>query len=100
MRKKDQKTENKVVHIDSRRKRSGEKGSVTALLYDTHQAAHAIQNKTCLLCHAQKLCVNKTGLCAACYETLSPKDKKIADKEAGHKTIEIKVRDDRWKEED
>lgn len=101
MKNKDPRNDNKVVHIDTRRKGSSrEKGSVTSLLNDTHQAACAIQTKTCLLCKAQKLCVNKTGLCASCYSSLSSKEKRIADREAGHKTIEVKVTDDRWNDKD
>ena len=97
MTKKNHKNNDKVVNIDSVRKGRKEKGSPTAKLSDTHLAARAIQTKTCLLCQTQKLCVTKTGLCASCYSTLSPRDKKIADSEARHKTIEISVTDDRWK---
>jgi hypothetical protein len=95
--KKDQNKNDKVVNIDSARKGRKEKDSPAAILADTHLAARAIQTKTCLLCQAQKLCVTKTGLCASCYSTLSPRDKKIADSEARHKTIEVTVTDDRWK---
>lgn len=93
-----QKKSTKVVHIEKIRKEREEKGSIIALLKDTRKAALAIQNRTCLICHTKKLCVNKTGLCAACYHNLSPKEKKGADKEAQHKIIEIKVIDDRWED--
>ncbi len=98
MTKKDQKNEHKVVDIETVRKGKKQKGTATAMLSDTHLAARAIQNKTCLMCHAQKLCVNKTGLCASCYSTLSPREKRVADREAAHKMIEVKVTDDRWKD--
>lgn len=98
MTKKDQKNEHKVVDIETVRKGKRQKGTATAMLSDTHLAARAIQNKTCLMCQAQKLCVNKTGLCASCYSTLSPREKRVADREAAHKIIEVKVTDDRWKE--
>lgn len=98
MTKKDQKNEHKVVDIETVRKGKRQKGTATAMLSDTHLAARAIQNKTCLMCQAQKLCVNKTGLCASCYSTLSPREKRVADREAAHKIIEVKVTDDRWKD--
>ena len=100
MTKKDQNKNDKVVDIESVRKGRKGKGSPTALISDTHLAARAIQTKTCLLCHTQKLCVTKTGLCASCYSTLSPGEKKIADREARHKSIEVTVTDDRWKHDD
>ena len=96
MKKKVQKNDRKVVNIDTVRQQKRGKGSLMALLLDTRQAAHAIQHKTCILCHARKLCVNKTGLCASCYSELSPKEKQVADHEAEHKIIEVTVTDDRW----
>ncbi len=100
MGKKNQNNDSKVVHINTLRKGKQAKNSVVVLLHDTRRAAKAIQNKTCLLCHEQKLCVNKTGLCASCYNNLSPEEKRIADSEAGHKIIEVKVLDDRWNDGD
>jgi hypothetical protein len=88
----------KIVHLEQVRKARGGEGSVFALLKDTKRIAMAIQQRTCALCNMMKMCVNKTGLCAACYLNLSPKEKKIADEEARHKTIELKVTDDRWEE--
>ena len=90
--------EHKIVHLEQVRKaRSGE-GSVFAILKDTKRIAMAVQQRTCVLCSTMKMCVNRTGLCAACYLNLSPKEKKIADEEAKHKKIELKVADDRWEE--
>lgn len=97
MKEKVEKNAPKVVNIDSIRQKKGGKVSRIALLHDTRQASHAIQHKTCLLCRERKLCVNKTGLCAACYSALSPREKQVADEEAQHKIIEISVTDDRWK---
>ena len=88
----------KVVHIGKIRKEKEGKGSIIALLKNTRKAALAIQNKTCLLCQTPKICVNKTALCAVCYNNLNPKEMKVADREAQHKTIEVKVTDDRWKD--
>jgi hypothetical protein len=88
----------KVVHIGKIRKEKEEKGSIIALVKDTHKATLAIQDKICLICQTKKLCVNKTGLCASCYNNLNPKEKKVADREAKHKTIEVKVTDDRWED--
>lgn len=99
MKKRVQKNDRKVVHIDTIREQKRGKGSLAALLHDTRQASHAIQHKTCMLCHARKLCVNKTGLCASCYSELSPREKEIADQEAQHKIIEVTVTDDRWNDE-
>lgn len=90
----------KVVPIEGQRCRKQAYRSVLNLLHDTHATVRAIQNKTCLLCAAKKLCVNKTGLCAACYGTLKPEEKKVADSEAAHKIITITVSDDRWKEDE
>ena len=88
----------KVVHLEQvRRIRTGE-GSIFAILKDTKRIAMAIERRTCVLCDTMKMCVNRTGLCGACYLNLSPKEKKIADEEAEHKKIELKVADDRWEE--
>ena len=100
MTKKEPNNKDKVVDIASVRKGRKENSSPASMLRDTHMAARAIQNKTCLLCQAQKLCVTKTGLCASCYNTLSPREKRIADSEAKHKTIEVTVTDDRWNDKD
>ena len=99
MKKKVHQNNSYVVNIETVRQQKRGKGSLTALLHDTRQAAHAIQHKTCMLCHARKLCVNKTGLCTSCYSELSPKEKQIADQEAQHKIIEVTVTDDRWNNE-
>ena len=99
MKKKVKENGSKVVNIETIRKQRRGKGSLGDLLHDTHQAAEAIQHKTCMLCHARMLCVNKTGLCASCYSELSPKEKKMADQEAQHKIIEVTVTDDRWESE-
>jgi len=90
--------DHKIVHLEQVRKaRSGE-GSIVAILKDTKRIAMAVQQRTCVLCNTIKMCVNRTGLCAACYLNLGPKEKKIADEEAEHKKIELKVTDDRWEE--
>lgn len=87
----------KIVQLEQVRKaRSGE-DNIIAILKDTKRIAIAIQQRTCALCNNMRMCVNKTGLCAACYLNLSPKEKKIADEEARHKKVELKVTDDRWK---
>lgn len=96
MKNSDQQKRCKVVHIEKARKKKEEKGSITVLLKDTRKVVRAIQNKTCLLCHTRKLCVNKTGLCSGCYNDLIPREKRVADQEAKHKIIEVKVTDDRW----
>ena len=86
----------KIVHLEQvRRIRTGG-GSIFAILKDTRRIAIAVQQRTCVLCNTMKMCVNRTGLCAACYLNLDPKEKKIADEEAKHKKIELKVTDDRW----
>jgi len=86
----------KIVQLEQVRKARSEEGSIFAILKDTKRIAMAIQDRTCALCNNMRLCVNKTGLCAACYLNLSPKEKKIADEEARHKKVELKVTDDRW----
>ena len=96
--KNDQGKKNKVVHLEDVWKARGEKGPIVAILKDTKEIAAAIEKRTCVLCDTMKMCVNKTGLCAACYLSLTDRVKKIADEEAGHKKVELKVTDDRWKE--
>mgnify|MGYP007070680529 CR=1 FL=1 len=88
----------KVVYLEGRRSKKQLQASVVAILQDTRAAARAIQDKTCLLCGSRKLCVNRTGLCAACYGTIKPYEKKVADSEAAHKIITVTVTDDRWNE--
>lgn len=87
----------KVVHIEKARKQKEEKGSIVVLLKDSQKVVDAIRSKTCLLCQTKKLCVNKTGLCSGCYHSLIPREKKVADQEAKHKIIEVKITDDRWR---
>jgi translation elongation factor EF-Tu-like GTPase len=89
----------KVVSIEGQRSKKRTRTSVVSVLQDTRATARAMQDKTCLLCHSKKLCVNRTGLCAACYNTLTPHEKMIADNEAAHKIITVTVFDDRWNDE-
>ena len=88
----------KVVHLKDVWKARRKEGTVIAILKDTKRIATAIEKRTCVLCDIMKMCVNQTGLCAACYLNLNGREKKVADEEAGHKKIELKVTDDRWKE--
>jgi len=87
----------KVINLEKARKEKEGQDSIIPFLEDTRKVARAIQNKTCLFCHAKKMCVNKTGLCATCYSDLASHEKRIADKEAAHKIIQVNVIDDRWK---
>ena len=96
--KNDQGNSHKIIHLEQIRKARGEEPNILAILKDTKRIAEAIQKRTCVLCDLMKMCVNKTGLCAACYLNLTSKEKKIADEEAKHKKVELKVTDDRWKE--
>jgi hypothetical protein len=82
----------KILH--SRRKQD----SIIAILKDIKRIALAIERRTCALCNTTKMCVNKTGLCTACYYKLTPREKNIADREARHKKIHLTVTDDRWDE--
>ncbi len=86
----------KIIHLEQVRKTRGGESNILAILKDTKRIAEAIQKRTCVLCDLMKMCVNKTGLCAACYLNLTPKEKKVADEEARHKKVELKVNDDRW----
>ena len=94
--KKKQETFPKVINITEIRKEK--QGSLVFLLKDTRKAALAIKHKTCLNCQTKKMCVNITGLCSSCYSNLTPEEKAVADNEAQHKIIEIKVTDDRWRD--
>ena len=87
----------KVVYLEQIWKARREQGNIVAILKDTKGIAMAIEKRTCVLCEIEKMCVNKTGLCAACYSKLTPKERTIADEEASHKNIELTVTDDRWK---
>jgi len=94
--KKDREDNHKVVHLEEIWKSRKEQGRIVAILKDTKRIATAVEKRTCVLCEIRKMCVNKTGLCAACYVKLTPGEKKIADKEARHKRIKLTVTDDRW----
>jgi hypothetical protein len=86
----------KIIRLDEAWKTRGKGGSLIFVLRDTKRVVEAIRQRTCILCEKTKMCVNKTGLCASCYLDLSPQEKRIADNEARHKIIELKVIDDRW----
>ncbi len=95
--KSDQKNNRKIIHLEEIWKARKEQDRIAAILKDTRRIAMAIEKRTCVLCETMKMCVNKTGLCAACYSKLTPKERKVADEEARHKQIELTVTDDRWK---
>jgi hypothetical protein len=94
--KKSQNNNHKIVHLEQIWKARREKDNTVAILKDTKRIAMAIEKRTCVLCNKMKMCVNRTGLCAACYSTITPKEKRVADEEARHKRIEVTVTDDRW----
>ena len=94
--KSDRDDNHKIVRLQEVWKTKKEQGRVAAILKDTKRIARAVEKRTCVLCETRKMCVNKTGLCAACYVNLAPGEKKVADKEAGHKRIRLIVTDDRW----
>ena len=98
--KNDRDKNNKVVSLEKIRKARGEEWNLLAILKDTKRIALAIETRTCALCDTMKMCVNKTGLCAACYLNLSPGEKKVADEEAEHKKIQLLATDDRWKKKE
>jgi hypothetical protein len=86
-----------VVHL--RDVRTHKKSSVMTLLKDSKGVAQAISSHICLICHQKKMCVNKTGVCASCYDSaLTSEEKTLADNEAKHKIIKITVIDDRWEQ--
>ena len=95
--KSDQKNNRKIIHLEQIWKARKEQHRIAAILKDTKRIAMAIEKRICVLCKVMKMCVNKTGLCAACYLKLTPNERKVADEEAGHKQIELTVTDDRWK---
>lgn len=96
--KKDQSNSRKIVHLEQVRKARDKEWNLLAILKDTKRIAIAIEKRTCIQCNTMKMCVNKTGLCAACYHDLAPEERKVADEEARHKKIDLKVTDDRWEE--
>jgi hypothetical protein len=86
-----------IVNLDTIR--THKKSSVSTLLKDSRKVAQAISSHICLICHTKKLCVNKTGVCASCYDSaLTPEEKTVANNEAKHKIIQITVIDDRWEQ--
>ena len=94
--KKEEPTSN-VVNLNDARMHK--KSSVMTLLADSRRVARAICSHVCLICRQKKMCVNKTGVCASCYDTaLTAEEKTFADKEAKHKIIKITVVDDRWEQ--
>ncbi len=92
----DQGNNRKVVRLEQVWRYRKKEDSVLAILKDVKRVALAIEKRTCALCSTMKMCVNKTGLCAACYSKLSAKEKKVADEEARHKKVQLIVTDDRW----
>jgi hypothetical protein len=79
--------------------RAHKKLSVTRLLRDSRKTAQAIATHTCLICGSKKMCVNKTGVCSACYDSvLTREEKTVAQEEAQHKHTKITVTDDRWED--
>jgi len=86
-----------IVDLDEIR--AHKKPSVTQLLKDSRKTAQAIATHTCLICSSKKMCVNTTGVCATCYDTVLTREEKIvAQEEAQHKNIKITVTDDRWED--
>ncbi len=90
-------SENKVLHLNRLRETRKRRSTHAQLLKDTRKATKATETRSCMLCHTKKMCVDKTGLCASCYDTkLTKEERKIADSEAEHKHIHVTVTDDRW----
>jgi hypothetical protein len=98
--KSDQGNNPKVVRLEQIRKSRGKEDHIVAILKDMKRIAMAIEKRSCVLCNTTKICVNKTGLCTACYSKLSHREKAVADEEARHKKIHLTVTDDRWGKRD
>ena len=94
--KRDRENNHKIVHLEEIWKARKEGDRIVAILKDTKRIATAVEKRTCVLCETRKMCVNKTGLCTACYLKLTAEEKKVADEEARHKQIKFTVTDDRW----
>ena len=85
--------------VDLNEIRAHKKPAISQLLKDSRKTAQAIAAHVCLICNSNKMCVNKTGVCASCYDTvLNREEKKVAHEEAQHKQIKITVTDDRWED--
>jgi len=89
----------KLINLGPLIRAKREEGNIIAILKNSRRVAAAIEKRQCMICKNIKMCVNKTGLCAACYLNLRPKEKEIADEEARHKRIEFRVLDDRWNDQ-
>ncbi len=95
MHNKKEKHVNNVVNLNIIR--THKKSGIINLLKDSKKVTWAIATHACLICNTKKMCVNKTGVCASCYDSvLTPEEKLVADAEAKHKIIKITVTDDRW----
>jgi hypothetical protein len=85
--------------VDLNEIRAHKKPAISQLLKDSRKTAQAIAARVCLICNSNKMCVNKTGVCASCFDTvLSREEKRVAQEEAQHKQIKITVTDDRWED--
>ena len=90
-------SENTSKVLDFNKIKAQKKPTVTQLLKDSRNVAEAIASRTCIICSSTKSCVNKTGVCAYCFDNvLTPKERQTAKQEAQHKIIKINVEDDRW----
>jgi hypothetical protein len=83
--------------IDLEKRRTLKKPNIIQTLQDSKNVTKAITTSTCMICHTKKACVDKTGICASCYDNvLTAEERMIANEEAKHKIIKILVTDDRW----
>ena len=86
---------NNILNLEATRAKRNTPAAL--LLKDSRKVAEAISRRTCVICNTQKACVNKSGVCSYCFESvLTPEEKKIAQDEAKYKIIKIQVIDERW----
>ncbi len=94
----------KIIRFPPDRKKTRE---IIALLKNRKLVIQAIEEGVCLICNRKTslfremgfITAYTSGLCPTCYRELSVEEKLVANYEASHKQIIIKVVDDRDKEE-
>jgi len=94
----------KIIRFPPDRKKTRE---VIKLLRTRSLVIQAIEEGICLICSRKTslfremgfITAYTSGLCPSCYRELSVEEKIVANYEASHKQIIIKVVDDREKEE-
>lgn len=90
----------KIIPFDHKKRKTRD---TIRLLKDRKRVIKAIEEGVCLLCGRKTSLFKEmgfitaftSGLCPLCFRKLSPEERLIANSEASHKKIFLKVIDDR-----